>query len=81
MGDANLSLAGLRGSDRMGQLGRILHAERATRKIFATVLSLAIPPDSPTITAVRAGHPGMLLHGASTVEWLEPPAGPAPWTR
>lgn len=72
-----LTLAGLRGSDRMGQLGRILHAERATRKIFATVLSLAIPPDSPTITAVRAGHPGMLLHGGGTVEWVEPPGGPA----
>jgi serine phosphatase RsbU (regulator of sigma subunit) len=72
-----LTLAGLRGSDRMGQLGRILHAERATKKIFATVLSLAIPPDSPTITAVRAGHPGMLLHGGGTVEWVEPPGGPA----
>ncbi len=72
-----LTLAGLRGSDRMGQLGRILHAERATGKIFATVLSLAIPPDSPTITAVRAGHPGMLLHGGGTVEWVEPPGGPA----
>lgn len=72
-----LTLAGLRGPDRMGQLGRILHAERATRKIFATVLSLAIPPDSPTITAVRAGHPGMLLHGGGTVEWVEPPGGPA----
>ncbi|WP_231646060.1 PP2C family protein-serine/threonine phosphatase [Mycolicibacterium mengxianglii] len=72
-----LTLAGLRGSDRMGQLGRILHAERASTKIFATVLSLAIPPDSPKIFAVRAGHPGMLLHGGGTVEWVEPPGGPA----
>lgn len=72
-----LTFAGLRGSDRMGQLGRILHAERASRTTFATVLSLAIPPDSARITAVRAGHPGMLLHGHGTVEWVEPPGGPA----
>ncbi|CAN5234887.1 SpoIIE family protein phosphatase [soil metagenome] len=72
-----LTLAGLRGADRMGQLERILHAERASKKIFATVLSLAISPDEPTITAVRAGHPGMLLHGHGTVEWVEPAGGAA----
>jgi serine phosphatase RsbU (regulator of sigma subunit) len=72
-----LTFAGLRGSDRMRQLERILHAERAGKGIFATVLSLAIPPDSPCITAVRAGHPGMLLHGGGTVEWIEPLGGPA----
>lgn len=72
-----LTFAGLRGSDRMRQLERILRAERAGKGIFATVLSLAIPPDGPTITAVRAGHPGMLLHGGGTVEWVEPPGGPA----
>ena len=26
---------------------------------------------------MRAGHPGMLLHGPDTVEWIEPPFGPA----
>lgn len=72
-----LTFAGLRGSDRMRQLERILRAERAGKGIFATVLSLAIPPDGPTITAVRAGHPGMLLHGGGTVEWVEPAGGPA----
>src|SRR5262245_13038620 len=72
-----LTFAGLRGSDRMTQLERILHAERAGKGIFATVLSLAIPPDSAYITAVRAGHPGMLLHGGGTVEWVEPKGGPA----
>ena len=41
------------------------------------MLSLAIPPDGPCITAVRAGHPGMLLHGGGTVEWIEPLGGPA----
>ncbi|WNG85267.1 fused response regulator/phosphatase [Mycobacterium sp. ITM-2016-00317] len=72
-----LTFAGLRGSDRMKQLERILRAERAGRGIFATVLSLAIPPEGPLVTAVRAGHPGMLLHGGGTVEWVEPPGGPA----
>jgi len=72
-----LTFANLRGSDRMRQLERILHAERAGKGIFATVLSLAIPPEGSHITAVRAGHPGMLLHGGGTVEWVEPPGGPA----
>lgn len=61
----------------MRQLERVLHAERSGTGIFATVLSLEIAPDSPRLTAIRAGHPGMLRHGAQTVEWVEPPAGPA----
>ncbi len=72
-----LTFAGLRGSDRMRQLERILRAERAGKGTFATVLSLAIPPEGTHITAVRAGHPGMLLHGGGTVRWVEPPGGPA----
>ncbi|HEX3286907.1 MAG TPA: SpoIIE family protein phosphatase [Mycobacterium sp.] len=72
-----LTFAGLRGPDRMRELDRILRTERAGRGIFATVLSLAIPPDGSRFRAVRAGHPGMLLHGAGTVDWLEPPGGPA----
>src|SRR5215217_2075677 len=72
-----LTFAGLRGNARMIQLERILSAERPGKCIFATVLSVAISPDSLSFAAVRAGHPGMLLHGPGTVEWLEPPAGPA----
>ena len=72
-----LTFAGLRGPDRMRELERILKTERAGKGIFATVLSLAIPPEGSRIHAVRAGHPGMLLHGGRTVEWLEPPGGPA----
>lgn len=72
-----LTFAGVRGTELMRQLERILHAERTGTGIFATVLSLEIAPDSPRITAIRAGHPGMLLQGAGTVEWIEPPAGPA----
>ncbi|MGV0837890.1 fused response regulator/phosphatase [Mycolicibacterium thermoresistibile] len=72
-----LTFAGLRGNERMWQLERILCAERPGRGIFATVLSLALSPDDHSFTAVRAGHPGMLLHGPDTVDWLEPAAGPA----
>ena len=72
-----LTFAGLRGPDRMRELDRILRTERAGKGIFATVLSLAIPPEGSQFRAVRAGHPGMLLHGGGTVDWLEPPGGPA----
>ena len=62
----------------MRQLEMILRAERpASSGVFATVLSIALAPDSRRFTAVRAGHPGMLRHGPNTVEWLDPPAGPA----
>ncbi|MBI3216887.1 MAG: fused response regulator/phosphatase [Mycobacterium sp.] len=72
-----LTFAGLRGTDRMRELNRILRAERAGTGIFATVMSLAIPPEGPEISAVRAGHPGMLLHVGDSVEWVEPPGAPA----
>ncbi len=72
-----LTFAGLRGNERMRQLERILRAESPGSGIFATVLSVALAPDSLRFNVVRAGHPGMLLHGPNGVEWLEPPAGPA----
>jgi serine phosphatase RsbU (regulator of sigma subunit) len=72
-----LTFANLRGNERLWQLERLLRAVRPGRGTFATVLSLAFAPDSRRFTAVRAGHPGMLVHGPNTVEWLEPPAGPA----
>jgi CheY-like chemotaxis protein len=72
-----LTFAGLRGNERMHQLERILFAERPVRGIFATLLSVALDPDSLRFNAVRAGHPGMLVHGDGDVRWLEPPAGPA----
>ena len=78
-----LTFAEIHGVEQMRQLERVLHAERTDSGIFATVLSLTIhcgPPggsDSTPITAIRAGHPGMLLQGGGSVEWIEPPAGPA----
>ena len=72
-----LTLSGIHGAAAMRQLERILHAEGPGRGIFATMLSLAVGPESPQVITVRAGHPGMLVHGPGTVDWLEPPAGPA----
>jgi serine phosphatase RsbU (regulator of sigma subunit) len=72
-----LTFAGLRGNERMRQLERILSTERPGTSIFATVLSVAISPDDLSFNAVSAGHPGMLLHGPDSVQWLEPSVGPA----
>jgi serine phosphatase RsbU (regulator of sigma subunit) len=72
-----LVLAGLRGVELMPQLERILIAERAGIGTFASVLSLTIHPDDPMVVAVRAGHPGMLLHGGGSVWWVDPYSGPA----
>jgi CheY-like chemotaxis protein len=80
-----LTFAGLRDVDLMRQLERVLHAERAGTGIMATVLMLEIPAlessgessGAAPIKAIRAGHPGMLLQGADSVRWIEPPAGPA----
>jgi serine phosphatase RsbU (regulator of sigma subunit) len=70
-----LTLAGVHGVDRMTKLEQMLHAEYSGGRTFATVLSLVFYPDDRRVVAMRAGHPGMLLHGAGTVEWVEPPGG------
>ncbi|WP_156434430.1 SpoIIE family protein phosphatase [Mycobacterium sp. IS-1590] len=72
-----LTFAGLRGNERMRQLERILSTERPGSSIFATVCSVAMSTDNLSYNVVSAGHPGMLLHGENTVEWLEPRVGPA----
>ena len=72
-----LTFAGVHGVELLRQLERVLQSERTGIGIFATVLSLQIHPDGTGITAIRAGHPGMLLQSGAGVEWIEPPAGPA----
>lgn len=72
-----LTFAGVHGVELMRQLERVLHSERTGTGIFATVLSLEIHPDSPRVTVMRAGHPGMLLQDGGGARWVEPPAGPA----
>jgi len=72
-----LTFAGVGGVELMRQLERVLQSERTGKGIFATVLSLKIQPGGTAVTAVRAGHPGMLLQDGAGVEWIEPPAGPA----
>lgn len=72
-----LTFAGLRGNERMRELDRILTSERPSNGVFATLLSVVLEPDSGRFTAVRAGHPGLLLQGGGTVDWLEPRPGAA----
>jgi serine phosphatase RsbU (regulator of sigma subunit) len=72
-----LTFAGVHGVELMRQLERVLYSERTATGIFATVLSLAISPDDPRVSVIRAGHPAMLLQAGGTVEWVEPPGGPA----
>ena len=72
-----LTFAGLRGNERMRELDRVLTTERTSSGTFATLLSLALEPDSGHFTAVRAGHPGMLMQGGGTVNWVEPRPGAA----
>lgn len=72
-----LTFAGLRGNERMRELDRILITERPNVGIFATLLSVALEPDTGHFTVVRAGHPGMMMQGKGTVDWLEPAAGSA----
>ncbi|OMC27956.1 fused response regulator/phosphatase [Mycobacterium sp. GA-1841] len=72
-----LTFAGLRGNARMRQLDRILTSERPGPGIFATLLSVALDPETGQYDVVRAGHPGLLVHGPGTVDWVEPTAGSA----
>jgi serine phosphatase RsbU (regulator of sigma subunit) len=72
-----LTFAGVHGVERLLQLERVLYSERTGTGIFATVLSLEISPDSPRVSVVRAGHPGMLVQAGGTVRWHEPAGGPA----
>jgi serine phosphatase RsbU (regulator of sigma subunit) len=72
-----LTFAGVHGVELMRQLERVLYSERTGTGIFATVLTLEISPDSPRLSVIRAGPPGMLLQAGGTVQWLEPPGGPA----
>jgi serine phosphatase RsbU (regulator of sigma subunit) len=72
-----LTFAGIHGPAALRQLDRILLAERMNDSTFATALTLAIAPESTRVATARAGHPGMLLHGSGSVEWIEPPGGPA----
>lgn len=72
-----LTFARVHGVALMRELERVLYSERPGTGIFATVLTLEISPEHPRVSVIRAGHPPMLLQGGGTVEWLEPPGGPA----
>ncbi|MBY8876093.1 serine/threonine-protein phosphatase [Streptomyces sp. PLK6-54] len=60
---------------QMGMLERILVQERTSDETFATVVSLRFPPGGHSVTAVNAGHPGIILRRSREVRWVEPQTG------
>ena len=72
-----LTFAGLRGNERMRQLERILITERPAKGIFATVLSVGIRARQPALHRRPRGPSRHAGARRRTVQWLEPPAGPA----
>jgi serine phosphatase RsbU (regulator of sigma subunit) len=72
-----LVLTGLTGPPLLRQLERILRAERSHAGVFATLCSVVLDPDRRTVRVLRAGHPGLLVRSAGSVELAEPTSGPA----
>ncbi|WP_461027848.1 PP2C family protein-serine/threonine phosphatase [Streptomyces sparsus] len=72
-----LVIGGATGVELMTLLEEVMVAERTGPEIFATLTSLALPPCGGTASIVRAGHPGLLVHGPGGVRWVDPPGGPA----
>lgn len=70
-------LSGCVGARQTHLLEEILTAERGADYLFATLLSLRLPPDRRHLHVVRAGHPGMLVRTRDGIELCEPPGGPA----
>lgn len=56
-------------------LEKILVDERACSETFATALSLVFPPAGRSVTAVSAGHSGIILRRSRRVQWVEPRTG------
>ncbi|CAO5156901.1 Serine/threonine protein phosphatase [Frankia sp. AiPs1] len=56
-----LVLAGVRESDRLGYLQRVLVSEREHEEIFATVCELSIAPDRTQARMRLAGHPPPMM--------------------
>ncbi|MQS06716.1 SpoIIE family protein phosphatase [Streptomyces sp. IF17] len=72
-----LVVTGVTGARQLRKLEEILIAERMGEQIFATLTGVALAPDRRSARVVRAGHPGLLVHHAGRVEWMEAPGGPA----
>ncbi|WP_225991534.1 PP2C family protein-serine/threonine phosphatase [Actinomadura montaniterrae] len=68
-------LAGVRGARLPQMLEELLVAEQGGLEMFVTLTTVTLFPESPVAQVVRAGHPGLLLHGHGQVRLLEPPGG------
>jgi serine phosphatase RsbU (regulator of sigma subunit) len=71
-----LVFAGFDGAALLRVLDAVLRSERRAIRTFASVMSVVCTPEHSTVTTMRAGHPGMLLHGPAGVRWIEPRHGP-----
>ncbi|MEV5649649.1 fused response regulator/phosphatase [Nocardia sp. NPDC052254] len=72
-----LVISGVTGPRQVELLEQVLVAERTGPQIFATLTTLYAPPQCTQVQVIRAGHPGLLVHGPTGTEWLEVPGGPA----
>lgn len=70
-------LCGTSHPEQIALLEEILVAERSDAHVFATVTSLAFPPERDRVQVLRAGHPGLLLRRGTDVTWVEPEGGMA----
>jgi len=72
-----LVLSGVTGPERLAMLEQVLVAERTGPEVFATLTSLELLDDGRSVRVMRAGHPGLILHGRGDAELVEVEGGPA----
>jgi serine phosphatase RsbU (regulator of sigma subunit) len=73
----SLVLAGAAAPSLIGLIEQMLVAERDGDNVFATLTHLTFLPDRRQVRILRAGHPGLMLRTASSVELIEGAGGPA----
>ncbi|MFE3329413.1 PP2C family protein-serine/threonine phosphatase [Streptomyces sp. NPDC059176] len=73
----SFTLAGVTGTDVCELMQKVLVAERTGPEIFATVMTVELPPGLARAKVVRAGHPPLLLREVGGVRLVETAAGPA----
>ncbi|WGL51851.1 SpoIIE family protein phosphatase [Nocardioides sp. BP30] len=72
-----LVLSGIPADQRVGRLEQILIAERPAEHTFATLTCVTMLPDRQRVRVVRAGHPGLMVRTADSLELIEVSGGPA----
>lgn len=73
----SLVLAGTAAPVLIELLQQMLIAEREDEQVFATLTHVAFAPDHASVRILRAGHPGLLLRVADSIELIEGEGMPA----